>query len=361
MRPSPAGAGEGEAEGVWRFFSPSQSPPLGAAAARAADEARAFCSRAASCGARVCLVTSGGTAVPLERRCVRFVDNFSSGSRGAASAEAFVAAGYRVVFLHRGGGASARPWERRLTRDTLDLLTMQEADCGGGGEGRGDVGDVGGRLRGGGVCVRAEHAARAAVALAQRDAALRSDAILLVPYTTLFEYLHLLRACAEALRPLGEAACCYLAAAVADFYLPWGAMGEHKIQSGGGNAAGLELSLAPTPKMLGELRRAWAPRALHVSFKLETDEALLLGKARAALARYGVHCVVANLLATRYKRVLMCTRLAADGDGAEAFAERELERQEGAPELEEAIIKHVQQMHGEHMERCRPPRGETPL
>jgi hypothetical protein len=32
-------------------------------------------------------ITSGGTTVPLERRCVRFIDNFSAGNRGAASTE----------------------------------------------------------------------------------------------------------------------------------------------------------------------------------------------------------------------------------------------------------------------------------
>ena len=34
-------------------------------------------------GRRVVLVTSGGTTVPLERRTVRFIDNFSAGNRGA--------------------------------------------------------------------------------------------------------------------------------------------------------------------------------------------------------------------------------------------------------------------------------------
>lgn len=38
----------------------------------------------------VVCITSGGTAVPLERRCVRFIDNFSSGSRGALAVEAFL-------------------------------------------------------------------------------------------------------------------------------------------------------------------------------------------------------------------------------------------------------------------------------
>lgn len=36
---------------------------------------------------RVVCVTSGGTTVPLEQRCVRYIDNFSSGNRGAASTE----------------------------------------------------------------------------------------------------------------------------------------------------------------------------------------------------------------------------------------------------------------------------------
>ena len=36
---------------------------------------------------RIVCVTSGGTTVPLEQRCVRYIDNFSSGNRGAASTE----------------------------------------------------------------------------------------------------------------------------------------------------------------------------------------------------------------------------------------------------------------------------------
>lgn len=36
------------------------------------------------------VVTSGGTTVPLERRCVRYIDNFSKGTRGALSTEQFL-------------------------------------------------------------------------------------------------------------------------------------------------------------------------------------------------------------------------------------------------------------------------------
>lgn len=40
---------------------------------------------------RIVCVTSGGTTAPLEQRCVRYVDNFSSGHRGATSTEYVVA------------------------------------------------------------------------------------------------------------------------------------------------------------------------------------------------------------------------------------------------------------------------------
>ncbi|GIL55597.1 hypothetical protein Vafri_11141, partial [Volvox africanus] len=60
----------------------------------------------------VVVVTSGGTTVPLERRCVRFIDNFSAGTRGALSTERFLEAGYAVIFLTRSG--SQQPFARLL-------------------------------------------------------------------------------------------------------------------------------------------------------------------------------------------------------------------------------------------------------
>jgi hypothetical protein len=50
---------------------------------------------------------------------------------------------------------------------------------------------------------------------------------------------------------------------------------EHKIQSADGPLA---LNLSKVPKMLGVLRHVWAPGAFVVSFKLETDERILLDK-----------------------------------------------------------------------------------
>lgn len=50
--------------------------------------------------ARVVVVTSGGTTAPLERRCVRFLDNFSQGTRGALSAEQFLAVRFQCLAQH---------------------------------------------------------------------------------------------------------------------------------------------------------------------------------------------------------------------------------------------------------------------
>lgn len=61
-------------------------------------------------------------------------------------------------------------------------------------------------------------------------------------------------------------------------------MAEHKIQSSGG---ALTLTLKPTPKCLGLLKSEWCPQALRISFKLETDNAILMKKVRATIISVG--------------------------------------------------------------------------
>ena len=78
---------------------------------------------------KVVLVTSGGTTVPLETNTVRFLDNFSAGTRGATSAEYFIQAGYAVIFLHRQ--FSLEPYTRKYTHSKncfLDLLELKGQD-----------------------------------------------------------------------------------------------------------------------------------------------------------------------------------------------------------------------------------------
>jgi hypothetical protein len=80
-------------------------------------------------GKPIVLVTSGGTTVPLESQTVRFLDNFSAGTRGATSAEYFIQQGYSCIFLHRQW--SLEPYSRHYTHSTncfLDLLQQDGKD-----------------------------------------------------------------------------------------------------------------------------------------------------------------------------------------------------------------------------------------
>lgn len=71
-------------------------------------------------GRCIVVVTSGGTTVPLELNTVRFIDNFSTGRRGAASAEYFLQFGYAVIHLCRPG--TVLPFVRHLA-DARDCFT----------------------------------------------------------------------------------------------------------------------------------------------------------------------------------------------------------------------------------------------
>nr|CAH7731924.1 unnamed protein product [Callosobruchus chinensis] len=78
----------------------------------------------------------------------------------------------------------------------------------------------------------------------------------------------------------------------------------HKIQSDGGPPI---INLQLVPKLLAPLVNLWVPEAYVVSFKLETDENLLVVKARDALKKYKHKLVIANLLQTRRHRVVFVT------------------------------------------------------
>ena len=162
-----------------------------------------------------------------------------------------------------------------------------------------------------------------------------------IPFTTLSDYLWLLRACCETLAPLGEHAMLYLAAAVSDFYIPASSMSEHKLQSSEGAP---EVKLSLVPKMLTPLVRHWVPRAFVISFKLETDPNLLRAKARKALETYGHKLVIANLLQTRKIEVIVVTK---DTDEKLELTQREIN--EGM-EIEEKIVATVAMRHEEFIQ-----------
>ena len=75
----------------------------------------------------VSVFQSGGTTVPLEQNTVRFIDNFSAGTRGASSAEYFLQTGYKVIFLHRA--KSLKPFTRHLSgKNFLDVFECTDSE-----------------------------------------------------------------------------------------------------------------------------------------------------------------------------------------------------------------------------------------
>ncbi|XP_022773185.1 phosphopantothenate--cysteine ligase 1-like isoform X2 [Durio zibethinus] len=191
----------------------------------------------------VVCVTSGGTTVPLEQRCVRYIDNFSSGNRGAASTEYFIKAGYAVIFLYRRG--TCQPYCGSLPEDPL-LECFEFVDDF-------DIQDV-------------------------KDHCIINE------------------------KPW---ALCNVLSGCCGFRLLCSMEGhEHKIQSASGP---LDMRLMQVPKMLSVLRTEWTPKAFCISFKLETDSKILLEKASMALKKYKMHAVVANELLTRKEEVTVVT------------------------------------------------------
>ncbi|XP_022538172.2 phosphopantothenate--cysteine ligase [Astyanax mexicanus] len=289
-----------------------------------------FAERHDAGGRRVVLITSGGTKVPLESRTVRFLDNFSSGRRGASSAEYFLDSGYAVIYLHRH--RSLYPYTRLYTGvNLLDSLRLEP----GGGEGEGEGGS-------GRVLVDQAELQNVAAVLKRYQAVKTAGLLLPVEFNTLSEYLHLLKAAAQALNSIGSNAMFYLAAAVSDFYIPASEMPEHKIQSSNGP---LQISMKMVPKMLKPLVKDWAPQAFVISFKLETDPSILLERARRALDIYNHQVVVANVLDTLRGYVVIVTKTTQH-----ELTLTDDDVQKGI-EIEEKIVSNLSAAHTEFMNR----------
>jgi phosphopantothenate-cysteine ligase len=342
--------------------------------------AREFIDYHSAAGKRLVLITSGGTTVPLEKQTVRFIDNFSAGTRGATSAEYFLEAGYAVLFLHRQ--FSLLPFSRHYSHATdcfLDFL-REGPD--------------------GSVVARDEDASKMLHVLRKYRDARDRNMLLLLPFVSISDYLHELRSVAQLMRPLGPRGLLYLAAAVSDFFVPPERMSEHKIQSTDAVEAlkksqgvkarppseeeetfdnfdsspsvprskSLVIDLDPVPKFLKNLVEGWSPQGMIVSFKLETNPAILVHKARYSLDRYQHHLVIGNLLSTRKWEVVFVSPGNPDrwirvpsGNGVEdgaPVADTEKDEPadpkslpEGEPEveIESLIIPAVQDLHSKYI------------
>jgi phosphopantothenate---cysteine ligase (ATP) len=129
--------------------------------------------------------------------------SLSSGTRGATSAEYFLAAGYAVIFVHRQH--SLRPFSRHYSHSLnpfLDLLTIPAGSSSSS------------------IQVSPAHTAQLLPILRAYTEAQTEGTLLQVDFTTVNDYLWLLRAVTGEMAPEGRRGMFYLAAAVSDFFLP---------------------------------------------------------------------------------------------------------------------------------------------
>lgn len=261
--------------------------------------------------------------MPLEGSTVRFIDNFSIGTRGSASAEYFLQQGYAVIFLHRARSLS--PYTRHLPQHhLLDILEMVED---------------GGKTA---LKVKDEHTSHLLNTVQTYQQMTKEGRILQIDFSTLVDYLHLLRACSLILSRAGRNSMLYLAAAVSDFYIPRDKMPQHKIQSSDGP---LQLSLELVPKMLEALVKNWIKQAFIVSFKLETDPSLLIGKATQALEKYQHQIVIGNILHTRETEVCMVTQ------EEQNWIRLNKEEISSGVEIESKIVQYLTDVHSKFLEQ----------
>ncbi|CAK5071149.1 unnamed protein product [Meloidogyne enterolobii] len=296
-------------------------------------------------GRKIVLVTSGGTRVKLEVNAVRSIENFSMGTRGAASTEYFLEKGYAVIFFHRE--ESLKPYSRRYLHffDHLDVTDE-------------------GKVESESFCLLYLHfvifvlVGILSVILKSlpliilvvnfpnlsRDVSTykrNASRLLFIPFVELDQYLHDLEVICTCLHKCGPKVLIYLAAAVSDFYVLEERLPTHKIQSRDGE---LQLTLSLVPKLLERLVEKIVPSAYIVSFKLETDESILLKKAKDAIEKYGHNAVIGNLLQTRKKSVVF---VYPNNKPTETINIEQKDLEKGVEEIEEKIVGKLVQEHEE--------------
>jgi phosphopantothenate---cysteine ligase (ATP) len=332
----------------------------------------------------VVLISSGGTAADLEVRCVRSLENFSTGLRGAIAVEEFLKRGYAVIHLQRQGSAS--PFARVLTsligthqaNHALDVESLTRLFV------TGDLDDVedeallqsvlhqhdpfmteprddtewnmangkqSNTYSNADVRLRRSllHSEKLRTALRELTAIKKQNVLCTVHFRTVEDYLAKLELCCRSLVDSHAMALLVLAAAVSDYYIPLDQRSEEKIQSG---TDPLTLNLLPVPKMLGRVRNEWAPSAMLVSFKLETDMTILKEKATRAIEKYSCHLVVGNILETRYDKVWVLEPDVLDStksNSAQDLSWNEISRPRGTdPDiLESSLVDHLTRLHFE--------------
>lgn len=245
---------------------------------------------------KVVIITSGGTYVPLEKSAVRCIENFSTGTRGAYSAEYFLKSGFSVVFFHRKGTNlpfivdCPSKYEMLMLFTKKNNIYLQEANSN---------------------VINLEKLIQISNEL---EKYLKN--LFLIEFSSINDYFCGIDVIATHCLDYENNVIFYLSAAVSDFYIPDHLLPKDKISVDSELlpykentlfSPSITLELYSTPKSI-QLIRNKCSNSFLVMFKLETsNEEHLYHKSVKALQKYNANIVCANLLQTRRDEVIILT------------------------------------------------------
>mmetsp|Transcript_8715 Transcript_8715/g.12881 ORF Transcript_8715/g.12881 Transcript_8715/m.12881 type:complete len:316 (+) Transcript_8715:42-989(+) len=274
----------------------------------------------------IIIITSGRTVVPLEKKTVRYISNFSTGRRGALCTEELFkkSSDYAVIYFHHKHAIKPFSWKSLYKEDDI----MDEIE-----------------LTDKGFIKFKNQSNELKDHITMSKDVKSKNKLLEVPFNTLFEYLILLKEITSMVNQShGKKGIIFASAAVSDFYIPMKNLAENKIQSRDHHE--LHLKLKPTPKMLLALRNKWAPDLFCVGFKLETDEGILMEKVQSAQEKYGIHLTVANILGKHRHQVIMVPNKKLS---KEEPTEYKIDEESKCKKIETYIIDHVLSKHQHYL------------
>lgn len=277
----------------------------------------------------VALVTSGATTVPLDLEAGTFIDVAAKfeAQQGPASAEYLLQLGYAVIFLHRED--SPQPFTRHFQRFIQNGAFM----------GMFALTDAGLVLDG--VDLSQQLHLQKTVAMYNEC----KDRLLSVSFTSVQQYLMLVRVTTQAVSAAKNRGMVLLAATLMDFYVPLPPRDDDAESAAkDGKSDGhthkrhhhnkkpkpkkkrddYSLNFVRVPNMIRKIRKDWCPKAFLVTCKHQLTDGETIERARDDLEKWGVDVVAGSyhprellLISEQEDKIVTCPN---DEDLNDSFA-----------------------------------------
>lgn len=212
------------------------------------------------------LITSGCPSITLDNDEVLSLHKRPIWD-GSVFAEAFLAKGYRVIYLHHV--KEPMPFSRSL-HDHIAHTSLMENFITSGRKAQ----------LSGSVAVQMQYAS---AVKCFKEATERCH-LLNICYDSIEDYMYLMRQCSQHMAPLGNQVIWLLATDLPPYYVPRKTLTLSKSTS--------TIKLEPTPQLLPNIRTLWAPKGLVVYVNQGTNDDHIHQESKAMVEKYDVDIVI---------------------------------------------------------------------